>query len=608
MGRRRILLAIAAALLGAGLAAPSAPASFHLISIREVYPGSAASPDSGYVELQMYAAGQELVGGRAVTVYDAGGTVAGTFAFTSNVANGANQQTILVGDSGVEGALGVVPDLVDSDFTLAAAGGAACWDGTLDCVSWGAFAGSTPSTSGSPADPSGIPDGMALRRTIEPGCPTLLEAADDSNDSATDLFDAAPDPRNNSSPITETTCSGPAAAIDSKPPNPTSATGASFTYHSSPAGASFECKLDASSFEGCPGSGIEYGGPLAEGMHTFQVRAKDVSEHVGAPASYSWRVDTTAPTATIDTHPADPSPGASASFTYHSSEAGSSFECSLAAGAAADSFSACLTSGKSYASLANGDYTFKVRAADSAGNQGAAAAFEWEVDNSLADTMPPQTTILSRPADPSGSSSASFTYESDEPGSTFECSLDGAAFTGCPGAGTTYTGLANGPHTFLVRAIDGSENVDPTPAGYSFAVEVSAPPHPVSILPASTPAAPGPTPPDTKITARPRRRSRDRTPTVRFRSNVAGARFQCSVDRRRFRACRSPFTARRLRPGRHRIRVRAIANGTVDRTPAASVFKVVRGRRHRRARRAGSRGRRHRARAVRRHGRRRHPA
>jgi hypothetical protein len=45
----------------------------------------------------------------------------------------------------------------------------------------GGFAGSMPSASGSPADPSGIPDGMALRRTIEPSFTTLMEAADDAH-------------------------------------------------------------------------------------------------------------------------------------------------------------------------------------------------------------------------------------------------------------------------------------------------------------------------------------------------------------------------------------------------------------------------------------------
>ncbi len=594
MGGRRIAVVVTAALAALLLLVPAARASFHLISIREVYPGTAANRDADFVELQMYASGQNFVSGHALTVYNASGTAIGTFTFSAMAANGANQRTILIGDSGVLGEFGVAPDLTDSALEIPPAGGAACWAGSIDCVSWGSFESSKLPAAGTPADSAtGIPEGEALRRTIEPGCPTLLEEADDSNNSAADLFDATPQPRDNASAPTETACTGPLATIDSHPANPTNQTGASFAYHSSEAGSSFECKLDTAAFAACQESGIEYAGPLADGTHAFQVRAKDAGEHVGPAANYSWRVDTTAPTATIDSHPANPSPGGSASFAYHSSETGSSFACSLAAEGASDSFSPCSSSGQTYTGLGDGSYTFKVRATDGAGNQGAASAFAWEVDNSLSDTTPPQTSILSKPPDPSESSTVSFTYESNEPGSTFECSLDATPFASCPASGITHTGLANGAHSFAVRAIDASENVDPTPAGYSFDIAVPAPPPPpAAIVPPPPLVVPLLTaaPPRTRITAKPRRHTSDRTPTVRFRSNVVGAGFQCSVDRARFKRCRSPFTARRLRPGRHRIRVRAFFGGAVDPTPAGAVFKVVGGnrraqRRHRRYRR-----------------------
>jgi len=497
MGRRRLATAALAALVAALAWAPGAQATFHLMRIREVYPGSAAHPTSGYVELQMYAAGQDLVEGHALTVYDAAGTLTGTFTFSSDVANAANQQTILIGDSGVQSAFGVAPDLGVSGIGISPAGGAACWAGSIDCLSWGDFSGTTPSASGSPADPLGVPDGMALRRTIAPGCPTLLEEGDDSNDSATDFSEATPSPRDNSSAIVEAPCTGPATTIDSKPANPTKSTGASFTYHSTPTGASFECKLDAGAFEPCPASGVEYAGPLAEGSHTFQVRGRGAGEVLGAAASYGWRIDTTPPAATIDSHPADPSPGASAAFAYHSSESGSTFECSLAAEGAADSFSTCPSTGKTYTGLADSRYAFAVRATDPAGNQGSAASFEWTVDNSLADTTPPETTILSGPPVPSESSTAAFSYKSNEPDSSFECELDGAGFSACPAAGASYGGLADGPHSFEVRAIDPSGNVDPTPAGYSFDVEIPAAAIPApSLAPplpeALAPAAPAP--------------------------------------------------------------------------------------------------------------------
>ncbi|HEX3173542.1 MAG TPA: hypothetical protein VHQ43_04895 [Solirubrobacterales bacterium] len=487
-------------------AAPAAEATFHEISIREVYPGSNALPDSGYVELQMYSGGQGLVKGHALTVYDSAGATIGSFAFGANVANAANQQTILVGDSGVQAAFGVTPDLTNEAFEIRRAGGAVCWAGTIDCVAWGAFGGTTPSSSGKPADGGGIPDGTALRRTIEPLCGTLLEAGDDSGDSAADFFDAAPQPRNNATAIAEKACTGPATTIDAKPANPTKSTVASFAYHSTAAATAFECKLDAAAFAGCSSGEIEYAGPLADGTHSFQVRARDAAENLGTATLYKWRIDTVAPTALIDTHPADPSAGGTATFTYHASETGAKFQCSLVAVAAVDAFSECAASGKTYKELADGEYRFAVQATDAAANQGLAASFEWTVDNSLGDTTPPDTAIDSAPPDPSSQSTASFSYHSTETGSTFECRLEGAAFSPCPASGIEYSGLENGSHSFFVRAIDASTNVDPTPAGYTFAVALPQPP---IVQPPLAPAAfPAPPPAVVGPPAAPTRRKR----------------------------------------------------------------------------------------------------
>ena len=43
------------------------------MQVREVYPGSSPNPDSEYVELQMWAEGQNLVGGHVLRTYDAAG-------------------------------------------------------------------------------------------------------------------------------------------------------------------------------------------------------------------------------------------------------------------------------------------------------------------------------------------------------------------------------------------------------------------------------------------------------------------------------------------------------------------------------------------------------
>jgi plastocyanin len=103
---------------------------------------------------------------------------------------------------------------------------------------------------------------------------------------------------------------------------------------------------------------------------------------------------------------------------------------------------------------------------------------------------------------------------------------------------------------------------------------------PPALPPAAAPvpppaAAPAPSPPDTKITSKPRAKTRDRTPTVKFAGTVAGATFECSVDKGAFKTCRSPFTTPSLKPGRHRIRVRATVGGVADPTPASCSFKVT---------------------------------
>jgi hypothetical protein len=527
----------------------------------------------------MYSAGQNLVGGHTITLYQANGNSIGTFAFPADLPNpSVDQQTMLVGDSGVAEAFGVTPDLIDAGFNIPAAGGAACWDG-LDCVSWGSFSGQTIPSSGIPVDPGGIPDGKAIeRRTSGGACSNRLEPGDDTDDSDSDFFDGTPSPVSYTTvpapPICTPPPPTPTVTIDSKPPSFTNSTEAKFSFHPSSEATGFECRLDLSSYKDCTAEAkVAYPGPLAEGTHSFRVRASNANG-VGAPATYNWTVDLTAPTAKITNHPLDPSPGNSASFRYGSSDGGSKFECRLSP--VEGSFAPCDTQPKVYSGLADGNYEFEVRAIDNAANvQLTPTVFAWTVDNSLLDETPPETTILSKPADPSTSPVASFTYGSNEAASTFQCKLDGGSFSSCPAGGITYSGLAEGPHSFQVRAIDASHNTDPTPAGYSFTV----------VLASAAPAGPsiGPAPgrgasaaPNTRI-AKGASRIHDRTPTFRFSSSKPGTSFQCKLDGGAFGTCRSPFTTKKLSLGSHTLQVRAILKGATDPTPAKLSFKIVKG-------------------------------
>jgi large repetitive protein len=576
MGGRTFASALAALAACCLLLAPAAQATFHLIKVREVHPSAG---QDGYVELQMFAGGQSFLGGRSMTLYNAAGALVHSSTFSAGVANSQNQATVLVGDSGVQSSFGVAPDLIDSALSIPASGGAACWNAggiPADCVAWGNFSGgaalqtATGTTVGSPVSPGGVTSGKAIRRTIEPGCPTLLEDSDDSNASATDLSEVTPAPRNNGSAISEKTCAGaPNTVIDDRPPAVTNVTNAAFTYES-PTATSYECKLDSAAFASCEADGIEYE-DLADGAHGFQVRGVNASGPDPTPATYNWRVDTAPPTAAIDQKPADPSSGASATFAFHADETGSKFACSLTLEGQPDSFSACISS-KTYTSLADGDWTFKLRATDAAGNQQPTpTTYSWTVDNSLADTTPPQTTITGHPTDPSSSSDAAFSYGSNEPGSTFECSLDGG-FSPCPPSGISYSGLAQGSHSFQVRAIDTSANVDPSPAGFSFQVVL---PVVQLVPPLLSPPLAAAVEPQTFISRKPAAKSPDRTPTFRFHSDQAGAAYQCALDRGPFRTCRSPFTSKPLKPGPHKFSVRAVLAGASDSSPATFRFKVV---------------------------------
>jgi hypothetical protein len=89
------------------------------------------------------------------------------------------------------------------------------------------------------------------------------------------------------------------------------------------------------------------------------------------------------------------------------------------------------------------------------------------------DVQPPNTSILSGPSGPVLPAIFTFTFSSTESPSTFECSLDGAAFSACA-TPKVYVGLAAGNHAFRVRALDNVANQDESPAERSF--QVIAPP------------------------------------------------------------------------------------------------------------------------------------
>lgn len=101
------------------------------------------------------------------------------------------------------------------------------------------------------------------------------------------------------------------------------------------------------------------------------------------------------------------------------------------------------------------------------------------VNITIQDTTPPDSSIVSHPASNSNSNSASFAFDGSDiatgPGGlTFECRLDAGGFAPCASP-KSYSGLADGSHSFEVRAKDPSGNTDPTPAFFLWTVDTIAP-------------------------------------------------------------------------------------------------------------------------------------
>jgi parallel beta-helix repeat protein len=89
--------------------------------------------------------------------------------------------------------------------------------------------------------------------------------------------------------------------------------------------------------------------------------------------------------------------------------------------------------------------------------------------NSLADNTAPDTAITLAPPANIMNASARFDFRSAESASTFQCKLDGGAYAACTSP-KIYAGLATGSHSFSVRAIDPSDNIDQTPATHAWTV------------------------------------------------------------------------------------------------------------------------------------------
>ena len=292
------------------------------------------------------------------------------------------------------------------------------------------------------------------------------------------------------------------------------------SFASTESGSTFECRLDARRWGACT-SPQAYTG-LADGAHTFEVRAIDAAGNVDATPGLTHldgrrvgagHVDLRRPAGTTTATSASRSRSLRPSPARRSS-----------AGSTAAAWGAC-SSPQDYTGLADGAHTFEVRA-DRRRRQrrrdpGHPA---WTVDTRR------RRTRRSTPARPGRRATRRrFTFSSSEAGSTFECRLDGRRLGACTSPKPT-PALADGAHTFPVRATDAAGNVDATPASRTWTVDAPAPDTTIDL---------GPDGPDRAT----------RRAVVRVLGSETGSTFECRVDAAAWTACTSPQPTRTLADG-----------------------------------------------------------
>lgn len=268
----------------------------------------------------------------------------------------------------------------------------------------------------------------------------------------------------------------PVTTITSTPPALDNSKTVTFEFSATET-STFECKMDSGASTSCT-SPFQVGA-LGDGAHVFSVVATDQAGNAEAkPATYSWTIDTSVPDTQIDTGPSGTVATKNASFTFSSPNAGAgaTFQCAIDGAA----FAAC-TSPRALANLAEGSHTFQVKAKDAVGNvDPSPAARTW-----IVDTVPPTVTITGGPNGLTNAAKPTFTFTATGATKT-ECRIDAAAFALCNASFTPAAALADGAHTFQVRASDGAVPANTSTASRAFTVDTSPPSVQVTSGPSST--------------------------------------------------------------------------------------------------------------------------
>ncbi|MDP8976476.1 MAG: SMP-30/gluconolactonase/LRE family protein, partial [Actinomycetota bacterium] len=282
-------------------------------------------------------------------------------------------------------------------------------------------------------------------------------------------------------------------------------------------GATFECQLAqgatvVSALAACLSPKTYDLSAQPDATYTFSVRQRDTAGNTSAAAAADYTLDRAAPaTPTITSGPGATGSDVTPTWSF-SGEAGASFECQLASGAPVVSGFAACSSPKAYdlSTQPDATYTFSVRQRDAAGNTGAAASTDYELDR----TAPPEPLITEGPGPAGSDANPSWSFTGDT-GVTFECQLSSGGTVLSPLSPCTspksydLSAQPDATYTFSVRQVDGGGNQS--------ALAISD-----YTLDRSVPAAPA-------ITSGPGTTGSDANPAWSF-TGEAGAAFECQLS------------------------------------------------------------------------------
>ena len=301
--------------------------------------------------------------------------------------------------------------------------------------------------------------------------------------------------------------------------------------------ATFHCSWDNSPEAECLSPFTQ---PIhTEGPHQLAVYAEDLAGNQSSTTLLNWTMDFTAPILSFG----EILPSASSSIS-------SSDLSAVIVGSESMNLSVTLNGSVIAAlnpvvlsSLPEGDYSLSISGVDSAGNASNTITHSFTVDLTA-----PTLSLQSDGVSPTNLDLRKFTFSASED-SQFDCDLDGAGFSQCSSP-LVISGIADGEHTFTVRATDLAGNS--TQANSLWVVDTTAP---ITYINAS--------PINTSI-------------LFTLSSNEVDAVFFCSLDGSAFVSCAATVNYSGLLTGDHTFIAKAKdAAGNMDSLGATYLHTVL---------------------------------